>query len=83
LGSLCLFAVGIDRVWHAGVDLYTPVTLDYAKGKNKFTGKINKVTVDLMNITPADQASALSDHACGSYQTTALSSGEDKYYLHS
>ncbi|MGO9643687.1 MAG: arylsulfatase [Candidatus Bathyarchaeia archaeon] len=31
-----------------GVDLYTPVTPDYAKGsKNKFTGKINKVTIDL------------------------------------
>ena len=26
-----------------GMDLYTPVTSDYAKGKNKFTGKINKV----------------------------------------
>jgi hypothetical protein len=30
-----------------GVDLYTPVTSDYAKGNNKFTGKINKVTIDL------------------------------------
>jgi arylsulfatase A-like enzyme len=30
-----------------GVDLYTPVTSDYAKGNNKFTGKIDKVTIDL------------------------------------
>jgi arylsulfatase len=30
-----------------GVDLYTPVTSDYAKSQNKFTGKINKVTIDL------------------------------------
>jgi arylsulfatase A-like enzyme len=30
-----------------GEDLYTPVTSDYAKGNNKFTGKIDKVTIDL------------------------------------
>jgi arylsulfatase len=30
-----------------GMDLYTPVTADYKKGDNKFTGKINKVTIDL------------------------------------
>jgi arylsulfatase A-like enzyme len=30
-----------------GMDLYTPVTSDYKKGDNKFTGKINKVTIDL------------------------------------
>jgi arylsulfatase len=30
-----------------GMDLYTPVTSDYAKGNNKFTGEIDKVTVDL------------------------------------
>jgi hypothetical protein len=27
-------------------DLYTPVNSDYAKGGNKFTGKIDKVTID-------------------------------------
>jgi len=30
-----------------GMDLYTPVTSDYAKGNNKFTGRIDKVTIDL------------------------------------
>jgi arylsulfatase len=30
-----------------GMDLYHPVTSDYARGKNKFTGKINKVNLDL------------------------------------
>ena len=38
-----------------GEDLYTPVTSDYAKGNNKFTGKIDKVTIDLKktNAPPA------------------------------
>jgi arylsulfatase A-like enzyme len=38
-----------------GMDLYTPVTSDYPKGNNKFTGKINKVTIDLKktNALPA------------------------------
>jgi arylsulfatase A-like enzyme len=43
----------------AGVDLYTPVTSDYAKGKNGFTGKINKITIELKNMTPADEAAAV------------------------
>lgn len=30
-----------------GVDLYTPVTTDYPKAHNRFTGKINKVTIAL------------------------------------
>jgi arylsulfatase A-like enzyme len=30
-----------------GMDLYTPVTSDYPKGDNKFTGKIDKVTIEL------------------------------------
>jgi arylsulfatase A-like enzyme len=30
-----------------GMDLYTPVTQDYKKGDNKFTGTINKVTIVL------------------------------------
>jgi arylsulfatase A-like enzyme len=40
-----------------GMDLYTPVTSDYAKGDNKFTGKIDKVTIDLK------KTNALSDAA--------------------
>jgi arylsulfatase len=30
-----------------GVDEATPVTEDYKEGDNAFTGKINKVTVEL------------------------------------
>jgi hypothetical protein len=40
-----------------GMDLYTPVTSDYLKGNNKFTGKIDKVTIDLK------KTNALSDAA--------------------
>jgi len=32
----------------AGMDGATPVTEDYAEGDNKFTEKIEKVTVELM-----------------------------------
>jgi arylsulfatase len=38
-----------------GLDLYTPVTSDYAKGNNKFTGKINKVTIDLKKTNVATE----------------------------
>lgn len=38
-----------------GMDLYTPVTSDYAKGNNKFTGKINKVTIDLKKMNAAEE----------------------------
>ena len=41
-----------------GVDLYTPVTPDYMKGDNKFTGTINKVTIDLKTMAPADESTA-------------------------
>jgi arylsulfatase A-like enzyme len=41
-----------------GVDLYTPVTADYKKGDNKFTGKINKVTIDLKKMNATDEATA-------------------------
>jgi hypothetical protein len=41
-----------------GMDLYTPVTSDYPKGKNSFTGKINKVTILLKKMSPADEAAA-------------------------
>jgi len=39
-----------------GMDLYTPVTSDYAKGNNKFTGEIEKVTVDLKKTNAAKAA---------------------------
>jgi hypothetical protein len=41
-----------------GEDLYTPVTSDYATGNNKFTGEIEKVTIDLKKMNPADEAAA-------------------------
>ena len=49
-----------------GEDLYTPVTSDYAKGNNKFTGEIDKVTIDLKKMNSADEdeakkAAAISD----------------------
>jgi arylsulfatase A-like enzyme len=49
-----------------GEDLYTPVTADYAKGNNKFTGAIDKVTIDLKTMNSADEdaakkAAAISD----------------------
>jgi arylsulfatase A-like enzyme len=44
-----------------GVDLYTPVTPDYKKGDNKFTGTISKVTINLKKMTPDDETGA--EHA--------------------
>jgi arylsulfatase A-like enzyme len=41
-----------------GEDLYTPVTSDYAKGNNKFTGRIGKVTIDLKKMNSADEDAA-------------------------
>jgi hypothetical protein len=40
------FLFGVETA-DVGMDLYTPVTSDYPKANNKFTGKINKVTIDL------------------------------------
>jgi hypothetical protein len=39
-----------------GMDLYTPVTSDYKRGDNKFTGKIDKVTIDLKKMNAAGAA---------------------------
>lgn len=40
------FLFGVETA-DVGLDLYTPVTQDYKQGDNKFTGKIEKVTIDL------------------------------------
>ena len=40
------FIFGVETA-DVGMDLYTPVTSDYKKGDNKFTGTIGKVTIDL------------------------------------
>ncbi len=40
------------------MDLYTPVTSDYAKGNNKFTGTIDKITIELKKMNPDAEAAA-------------------------
>ena len=37
-----------------GVDEGTPVTEGYKKGNNKFTGKIQRVTIDLKDVQSAN-----------------------------
>ena len=49
------FIFGVETA-DVGMDLYTPVTSDYAKGNNKFTGKIDKVTIDLKNTNALSEA---------------------------
>ena len=49
------FIFGVETA-DVGMDLYTPVTSDYKKGDNKFTGKIDKVTIDLKKMDAAEQA---------------------------
>jgi len=41
-----------------GMDLYTLVTSDYAKGNNKFTGTIDKITIELKKMNPDAEAAA-------------------------
>ena len=41
------FLFSTDETADVGVDDATPVTEEYAEGHNEFTGKIEKVTVDL------------------------------------
>jgi hypothetical protein len=42
----------------AEIALTTSVTTDYKKGDNKFTGKINKVTIDLKKMAAPDEETA-------------------------
>jgi hypothetical protein len=51
------FLFGMETA-DVGMDLYTPVTPDYGKGKNAFTGSINKLTIELEKMKPADEAAA-------------------------
>jgi arylsulfatase A-like enzyme len=51
------FLFGVETA-DVGMDLYTPVTSDYTKGKNAFTGTINKITIELKKMAPADEAAA-------------------------
>jgi arylsulfatase len=41
------FVYSADEGVDVGTDNETPVTEEYKEGKNKFTGKILKVTVDV------------------------------------
>ncbi|HTS44033.1 MAG TPA: arylsulfatase [Puia sp.] len=41
------FAYSADEGTDVGVDNETPVSNDYKEGDNKFTGKINKITIDV------------------------------------
>jgi hypothetical protein len=51
------FIFGVQTA-DVGLDLYTPVTPDYKKGDNKFTGTINKVTIELKRMSGADEQAA-------------------------
>jgi hypothetical protein len=47
IGNTVPFIFSADETADVGMDEATPVTEDYAEGDNDFTGKIEKVTVDL------------------------------------
>jgi len=47
IGSTTPFLFSADETADVGTDGATPVTEDYAEGDNEFTGKIEKVTVEL------------------------------------
>ena len=49
------FLFGMETA-NVGMDLYTRVTSDYPKRGNGFTGKINKITIDLEKMTPEAEA---------------------------
>ncbi len=48
IGNTTPFLFSADETADVGMDEATPVTEDYAEGDNEFTGKIKKVTVELM-----------------------------------
>ncbi len=47
IGNTTPFLFSADETADVGMDEATPVTEDYAEGDNEFTGKIEKVTVEL------------------------------------
>jgi arylsulfatase len=61
----CIFSA--DEGADVGADDGTPVTEDYKEGNNKFTGKINSVTIDLKEMksasTEAEQQAVHEAHA--------------------
>ena len=48
IGNTTPFLFSADETADVGMDEATPVTEDYAEGDNDFTGKIEKVTVELL-----------------------------------
>ncbi|MEH6592587.1 MAG: arylsulfatase [Halioglobus sp.] len=48
IGNTTPFLFSADETADVGLDAATPVTEDYAEGKNAFTGRIEQVTVELM-----------------------------------
>jgi arylsulfatase len=48
----------VDDAADVGVDEGTPVTEAYSKRHNTFTGKIEKVTIDLKEMNPTDKAAS-------------------------
>ena len=49
------FIFGVETA-DVGMDLYTPVTPDYAKGDNEFTGTIKKVTIDVKSAAAKEES---------------------------
>ena len=47
IGNTTPFLFSADETADVGTDEATPVTEDYAEGDNKFTGRIESVTVEL------------------------------------
>jgi arylsulfatase len=45
-----------DEGADVGEDLETPVTEDYKQNYNKFTGKIDRVTIEVQDMKPVDKA---------------------------
>jgi hypothetical protein len=45
-----------DEGADVGEDLETPVTEDYNQGDNKYTGKIDYVTITVQDMQPVDKA---------------------------
>ncbi len=48
IGNTTPFLFSADETADVGIDEATPVTEAYAEGDNAFTGRIEKVTVELM-----------------------------------
>ena len=57
-----------DETADVGEDDATPVTEDYKAYENKFTGKINKITIDLKEMKTAEKAQEDKLRAAAAYK---------------